>query len=145
MGYIRRCRFGTKPAQVADPQLILQQSAAVAGAEQNGLLVHLHSGLPVLKNLFGKEASVVGLVAHRDQAGPVCGFALGPELLGEPLPGEIDDGIGDRQQILTNFGMRFWSPLRRMRSRYAAFSKQARLASTSSPQTLRRSPTTSPL
>ena len=85
---------------VAARELDLERAAVVRGAKQHGLLLERDAGLAVLQDPLGDVARLVGLVAHGDQLRALGRGALGPQVLGEALGRELDDGVGGREDRL---------------------------------------------
>ena len=85
---------------VAAGQLHLERPAMMRGPEQHRLLLEADAGLAVRQHLLDDVAGLVGLVAHGDQLRPLGRGAVGPEVLGEALGGELDHRIGRGQDRL---------------------------------------------
>ena len=79
---------------VAAGQFDLERAAVRGGAEQHGLLLEQRSFLAVGQHALDDVARLVGFIAHCDQPRLRFRCALGPEVLGEAFPGEVDHAVG---------------------------------------------------
>ena len=85
---------------VAAGELDLERGAVMRGAEQHGLRLEDDAAFAVLQDLFRRIARLLGLVAHAHELRPLGRRAVRPQVLGEALLGEIDDGVGRREDGL---------------------------------------------
>ena len=85
---------------VAAGQFHFQRAGMVRGAEQHGLALQREPLLAAFENFLDHVARLIGLVAHADQMRPLGRFSLRPQILGEALLGQFDDGVGRRQDRL---------------------------------------------
>jgi hypothetical protein len=72
----------------------------MGSAEQHGLRFERNAALAVRQHLRGDVARLLALIAHADQLRPLGRGAIGPEVLGEALVGELDHCIRRRQDRL---------------------------------------------
>ena len=85
---------------VAAGQLRLDLGGMAGGAEEHRLVLQPDPRLPVLEDAVHDVAGLLGLGAGGDEARLVGRGAVGPEILGEALPGPGDDRVRRREDRL---------------------------------------------
>ena len=85
---------------VALGELDLERARMMRGAEQHGLVLQQGTGLAVLQHALDDVARLVRLIADGNEARALGGLAIGPQVLGEALSGEIDDAVGGGEDRL---------------------------------------------
>ena len=85
---------------VAAGQLHFQLARVVRGAEQDGLRFQLKPLFTAFQHFLDDVERLIRLVAHTDYLWALGGFSLRPQIFAETLLGQVDDGVGRRQDRL---------------------------------------------